>query len=78
MESLTLTALLNKSAKDFPNRRAISLSGRLDLTHAQLQQIVDHAASLLISAGINPGDVVALTFPNTIEVLSIMFSFCRS
>ena len=73
-----MTALLNKSAKDFPNRRAVSLSGRLDLTHAQLQQIVDHAASLLISAGINPGDVVALTFPNTIEVLSIMFSFCRS
>uniref|UniRef100_A0A6N2KQB1 Uncharacterized protein n=1 Tax=Salix viminalis TaxID=40686 RepID=A0A6N2KQB1_SALVM len=54
MESLTLTALLSKSAKNFPNRRAISLSGKLDLTHAQLQQIVDHAASLLISAGISP------------------------
>ncbi|KAG6788207.1 hypothetical protein POTOM_004263 [Populus tomentosa] len=77
MESLTLTALLNKSAKDFPNRRAVSLSGRLDLTHAQLQQIVDHAASLLISAGIHPGDVVALTFPNTIEFVVMFLAVIR-
>lgn len=77
MESLTLTALLNKSAKDFPNRRAVSLSGRLDLTHAQLQQIVDHASSLLISAGINPGDVVALTFPNTIEFVVMFLAVIR-
>ncbi|KAJ6701702.1 AMP DEPENDENT COA LIGASE [Salix koriyanagi] len=77
MESLTLTALLSKSAKNFPNRRAISLSGKLDLTHAQLQQIVDHAASLLISAGISPGDVVALTFPNTIEYVVMFLAVIR-
>ncbi|KAG5228364.1 oxalate--CoA ligase [Salix suchowensis] len=77
MESLTLTALLSKSAEKFPNRRAISLSGKLDLTHAQLQQIVDHAASLLISAGISPGDVVALTFPNTIEYVVMFLAVIR-
>ncbi|KAF2297789.1 hypothetical protein GH714_002903 [Hevea brasiliensis] len=65
MESLTLTGLLNKSATEFPNHRALSVSGQLDLTHSQLRHLVDHAASLLIASGVNPGDVVALTFPNT-------------
>lgn len=68
MENLTLTGLLKKTAAEFPNKRALSLSGKLDLTHAQLQELIDHAASLLIGLGIKPGDVVALTFSNTVEV----------
>lgn len=68
MERLTLTGLLHKSATEFPNRRALSVSGRLDLTHSELRHLVDHAASLLVASGVAPGDVVALTFPNTVEV----------
>lgn len=68
MEKLTLTGLLKKTATDFPNNRALSVSGKLDLTHSQLQQLIDEAASLLVASGINPGDVVALSFPNTVEV----------
>ena len=78
MENLTLTGLLNKAALEFPTRRALSVSGKLDLTHSQLQHLVDHAASLLLASGIHPGDVVALSFPNTIEVhtqFSFLFSF---
>ncbi|KAE8710853.1 Oxalate--CoA ligase [Hibiscus syriacus] len=77
METVTLTGLLNKAAADFPNRRALSLSGKFDLTHAQLQHLIDHAASLLIASGILPGDVVALTFPNTVELVIMFLAVIR-
>ncbi|KAE8732310.1 Oxalate--CoA ligase [Hibiscus syriacus] len=77
METVTLTGLLNKAATDFPNRRALSVSGKFDLTHAQLQRLIDHAASLLVTSGILPGDVVALTFPNTVELVIMFLAVIR-
>ncbi|KAL5814138.1 hypothetical protein ACOSQ4_024779 [Xanthoceras sorbifolium] len=77
MENLTLTGLLRKAATDFPNRRALSVSGKFDLTHSQLQQLVDHAASLLVAHGVKPGDVVALTFPNTVEYVVMFLAAIR-
>lgn len=68
MENPSLTGLLKRAASEFPDRRALSVSGKFDLTHAQLQEAVDHAASLLLASGIGHGDVVALTFTNTVEV----------
>lgn len=68
METLTLTGLLKRKAAEFPSGRALSASGKFNLTHSQLDELIDQAASLLIAYGINPGDVVALTFPNTAEV----------
>lgn len=69
MDSDTLTGLLKNVAEKFPDRRALSVSGKFDLTHARLNVLIERAASRLVSsAGINPGDVVALTFPNTVEV----------
>lgn len=68
MENLTLTALLKQVAAKYPDRRAISLSGQFDITHARLDQLIERAASLLVSADVKPADVVALTFPNTVEV----------
>lgn len=65
---MTLTGLLKHVAEKFPSRRAISTSGKFDITHARLQQLVERAASHLVSAGVKHGDVIALTFPNTIEV----------
>lgn len=70
MENPTLTGLLKKVASEFPNRRAISVSGKFDLTHARLHELVEHAASQLLAAGVAPHDTVALTFPNSIEVTS--------
>lgn len=64
----TLTMLLKNVAEKFPTRNAVSVSGRFIVTHKRLQQLIEQAASLLVAAGIQPGDVVALTFPNTIEV----------
>lgn len=65
---MTLTELLKHVAQKFPSHRAISVAGKFDVTHARLQELVERAASRLVAAGVNPGDVVALTFPNTIEV----------
>lgn len=70
MDSDTLTGLLKNVARKFPDRRALSVSGKFDLTHARLHDLIERAASRLVSAaGIKPGDVVALTFPNTVEVV---------
>ncbi|RVX01898.1 Oxalate--CoA ligase [Vitis vinifera] len=68
MESLTLTGLLKQVAGEFPSRRALSVSGKFDLTYARLHQLVEGAASLILAGGVKAGDVVALTFPNTVEV----------
>lgn len=73
MENLTLTSLLKQVSVKYPDRRAISVSGKFDITHARLDQLIEHAASLLVSAGIKPADVVALTFPNTVEVIFYMY-----
>ncbi|XP_062146328.1 probable CoA ligase CCL9 [Alnus glutinosa] len=77
MENLSLTGLLKRAASDFPTRRALSVSGKFDLTHARLHELVDHAASLLLAAGISPGDVVALTFPNTVEFVVAFLAVIR-
>ena len=68
MDNLTLTGLLKRAAGKFPERRAISVSGEFDLTHARLDELIEQGASRLVAAGVKPGDVVALTFPNTVEV----------
>jgi len=75
MESLTLTGLLKEVAGKFPSRRAISVSGKFDLTHGRLDELVEVAASRLVAVGVKSGDVVALTFPNIVEVNSLIFSF---
>ncbi|KAK1392753.1 4-coumarate--CoA ligase [Heracleum sosnowskyi] len=77
MENLTLTGLLKQVAVKYPDHRAISLSGQFDITHARLDQLIDHAASLLVSAGVKPGDVVALTFPNTVEFIIMFLAVIR-
>ncbi|XP_004514748.1 oxalate--CoA ligase-like [Cicer arietinum] len=75
--STTLTGLLQSVAKKFPSRRAISVAGKFDLTHSRLHELVDSAAAHLISAGIKPNDVVALTFPNTIEYVVLFLAVIR-
>ena len=75
MDSATLTGLLKYVTGEYPEKRALSLSGKFDLTYSQLNELVEQAASRLVAAGIKPGDVVALTFPNTVEVLIKFLSF---
>lgn len=78
METLTLTGLLNDIAGKFPSRRAISVSGKFDITHSRLNQLVEKAASQLVAGGIRTGDVVALTFPNTVEFVIMFLAVVRA
>ncbi|XWS37841.1 hypothetical protein CRYUN_Cryun19dG0080100 [Craigia yunnanensis] len=78
MDTLTLTGLLKIVAREFPNRRAVSISGKFDITHSQLLELVEHAASRVVNAGIGRGDVVALTFLNTIEFVIMFLAVIRA
>ncbi|KAJ9139882.1 hypothetical protein P3X46_030575 [Hevea brasiliensis] len=78
MDSFMITGLLKRIAGDFPHRIAVSVSGKFDLTHSRLHELVEKAASRLVAAGIKPGDVVALTFPNTIEFVIMFLAVIRA
>lgn len=80
MEGVTLIGLLNQVTDQFSSKRALSVSGKFDLTYSRIRELVELAASRLVVAGINAGDVVALTFPNTVEVrlFFILFIFVIS
>ncbi|KAD4584857.1 hypothetical protein R6Q59_036361 [Mikania micrantha] len=73
----TLTGLLKHVAGIFPDRRAISVSGKFDITHSRLDHLIEHAANSLVAAGVKPYDVVALTFPNTIEYVIMFLAVIR-
>ncbi|KAK9147543.1 hypothetical protein Scep_006300 [Stephania cephalantha] len=75
----TLSGLLKTSAAKFPSHRAISVSGKFDLSHSDLHRLIDHSAALLISSyAVRPGDVVALTFPNTVEFVIMFLAVIRA
>ncbi|CAL5024631.1 unnamed protein product [Urochloa decumbens] len=79
MATPTLTALLKEAAAAFPDRRAISVPGKLELTHAALDALVDAAAARLAAdAGVRPGSVVALSFPNTVELVILFLAVIRA
>ncbi|CAK7337289.1 unnamed protein product [Dovyalis caffra] len=78
MATSTLTGLLKLVAGEFPNRPAVSVSGKLDLTHSRLHEIIESATSRLVASGIKPGDVVALTFPNTVEFVIMFLAVIRA
>ncbi len=58
-----LSSLLERAAADHPGRPAIRLDD-LVLTYSQLREAAGQVTSLLISAGIAPGDRVGLMLPN--------------
>ncbi|CAM8879890.1 unnamed protein product [Rhodiola kirilowii] len=76
-KSLTLTGLLKRTAAEFPDRRAVSVSGKFDLTYSRLQELIDAAAERLIAFGVGHGDVVGLTFPNTVECVVMFLAVIR-
>nr|WGU11316.1 4-coumarate:CoA ligase 1 [Crinum x powellii] len=78
MEIFTLTETLKKASANFKSRRALFVPGRIDLSHAQLHDLVEETAAKLISAGVKTGDVVALTFPNTVEYVIMFLAVIRA
>ena len=80
MDALTLTSLLKAAAAAFPDRRAIAVHGKIDLTHAALDALVDAAAARLAAGahGLRPGQTVALCFPNTVELVVVFLAVIRA
>ncbi|XP_040379492.1 oxalate--CoA ligase [Oryza brachyantha] len=79
METPTLTTLLKAAVASFPSRRAIAVPGKLELSHAALDALVDAAAARLAAdAGVLPGHVVALAFPNTVELVIMFLAVIRA
>lgn len=75
---ISLTSLLCKAAEEFPNQRAIAVSGKYELTHSQLQATVTACAARLRAAGVGHGDVVGLAFPNSIEFVVLFMAVMRA
>ncbi|KAL5214929.1 hypothetical protein ABZP36_004081 [Zizania latifolia] len=79
METPTLTTLLKAAAATFPSRRALAVPGRVELSHAALDALVDAAAARLAAdAGVLPGHAVALSFPNTVELVIMFLAAIRA
>lgn len=75
---ISLTSLLCKAAEEFPNQRAIAVSGKYELTHSQLQATVTACAARLRAAGVGHGDVVGLAFSNSIEFVVLFMAVMRA
>ncbi|MEZ5460890.1 long-chain fatty acid--CoA ligase [Dokdonella sp.] len=60
---LNLSAVLESSARDFPDRDAVVL-GDLRLSYSAIDAAANQVANLLVRNGIKPGDKVALSCPN--------------
>ncbi|KAL3738131.1 hypothetical protein ACJRO7_019636 [Eucalyptus globulus] len=77
MEVRTLTGLMKMVASTSPDQIAVSVRGKIELTYAHLRERVDEAATLLVFSGVEAGDVVALTFPNTVEFVILLLAVIR-
>lgn len=60
---VSLTQILDDTAKRFPRRRALAFFGR-SLTYSQLLSEVDHFAGALRTLGVHKGDRISLVLPN--------------
>ncbi|KMZ67635.1 4-coumarate--CoA ligase-like 10 [Zostera marina] len=75
---VTLTDLIKKAARAFPSRTAITVSDILSLSYSCLDQIVEKTALFLVASGVKPGDVIALSFPNTVEFVILFLAVIRA
>ncbi len=60
---LNLAYILENSAREFPDKTAV-VFGAMRLTYSEIDRMACQVANGLVSAGIQPGDKVALTCPN--------------
>ncbi|KAH8952087.1 hypothetical protein BDL97_09G066300 [Sphagnum fallax] len=77
MAALTLTALLDHAAEQHGENLALIASGGPHLTHRELHGAIEKAAAQLRRAGVKPGDLVSLAFPNTLEFVVVFIAVTR-
>lgn len=76
--TITLSSLLNKTATQYQDLEAVICAGGPTLTHSQLLKAVHECASQLVCAGLKPGDVVALPFPNSAQFVVVFLAAIRT
>jgi long-chain acyl-CoA synthetase len=77
LASLPVPALLDTTARDFPNHQAIEFLGR-SWTYAQLNTAVNKAAAGLQAEGVTPGTRVGLCLPNSPYSVIFFFAALRA
>lgn len=77
MAGLTVFALLSKAASGGGDGLALSVPGGAKLTHSELQVAIEKAATQIRGAGVKPGDLVSLAFPNSLEFVVTFLAVIR-
>ncbi|HRT63094.1 MAG TPA: long-chain fatty acid--CoA ligase [Syntrophales bacterium] len=75
-EEITMPDILDRSAKQFPDRPALVFQG-YTMTYAQLKDMVDRFAACLADFGVKQGDAVAILLPNLIPCVAAYFAVLR-
>lgn len=75
-ESVCLHEFLDRSAKEFPNKIALTFQGSR-LNYRQLLEMVDRMATCLTDLGIIKGDRVAIHLPNTIPCVAAYYAILK-
>ena len=74
---LNLSALLEDSARRYPDRDAVVL-GNERQSYAELNRHANKIASLIVARGVQPGDKVALSCPNIPEFLAVYYGILKA
>lgn len=74
--SVPVTRFLDDAARDFPTTAALRFRGR-GWAYAELRDLVDRAAALLLDLGVRAGDRVALVAPTTPAAVVSTFAAWR-
>jgi long-chain acyl-CoA synthetase len=75
--SPNVSRLLTDSVSRYPERTAVVLGGDR-ITYAALDTAVNRVANLLVARGVQPGDKVALSCPNTPHFTTIYFGILKA
>jgi len=75
-ESVCLPAYLEKTARRFPNKMALTFQG-YQINFKRLNEMVDQFAGCLTGFGIQQGDAVAIVLPNVIPCVVAYYAIMR-
>ena len=75
-EEITLSAILERSARRFPDKMALLFQG-YKVSYRQLHDMVNRFAAGLKALGINKGDSVAILLPNLIPCVAAYYAIIK-
>ena len=77
LPQVSLQEILHKSAKEFPQKTAISYGGR-EVSYAQLEFLSNQFANSLVKLGVKKGDRVAIFLPNIPQFIIAYFGVLKA